>query len=692
MLKHILFTVVLIGGFVIPVTGQEQFNEIGRWAYGSTLDVAFHGTYAFLGSGNYLLTLDIANPAIPEDYGELYLPSHVESVEVVGDVLYAYCDSRIFVFQIASDGSLEQLQDVDTGLGKYVTLAHGKDYVLATRYYYTSVYRRSANGTLTFLVEFKGYPAFGSYFATGNRIYGAGGRSTLNILDSSSPDEPEISTFSFDDLRTIYGVYGTQDLLFVADGDSVHIFNQENLTQRIGVIPGFAQGMVISGDTLYLAGQGHGTAVYDIRDPGHPVFLTVIEGWSEAVDIHENYLVIKKQFEGCILYDLSKGLNLQMAGVLYKGGYAYDLDVTSGKALLAYGRIGLQIVDLDFPDLNRIGTVSGQDYLSMEHVVHQGHYAYVAVAGDGIYTIDFSDPASPRVIDTFALVSSARDMALLGTSLYVVTNSELMILDVSNPEDLVVVGEIQEFTDRYYRVFPLMENVLYTYTSKKFLKTIDVSDPSRLQVVDSIQLSFALNDIARKDDHLYLGSNDGLIVNITDPLHPVQEQSGIFKYNPLGLEVYEDYLMVVYEYRDLQVLELSDPVNPAPTDATTPVYSPKNIEMHEDTLYYLDYANGLSAYLFSREVSGIKFQPVLPTVKIVPNPARNMIGLEWPEPPNGTNLQAQIYTASGERFSILPLHHRDGSATANVDHLPPGIYLVRVSDGDKIFAGRFIKL
>lgn len=89
-------------------------------------------------------------------------------------------------------------------------------------------------------------------------------------------------------------------------------------------------------------------------------------------------------------------------------------------------------------------------------------------------------------------------------------------------------------------------------------------------------------------------------------------------------------------------------------------------------------------------LSGLELLPIDMTV--FPNPVKNVLNLELKSSVQGT-YQMEILDLRGTVLASrqLDLDFETNRISENVDHLSPGIYLVRVTDGQKLVSGKVLK-
>ncbi|HSN78223.1 MAG TPA: CARDB domain-containing protein [Anaerolineae bacterium] len=157
--------------------------------------------------------------------------------------------------------------------------------------------------------------------------------------------------------------------------------------------------------------------------------------------------------------------------------------------------------------------------------------ALVAAGGQGVQSVDITDPSTPQLVGTLSLPGEANDVA--------------MIERAGQKYALVAAGAAG-------------------------LQVIDVNDPASLQAIGSYDTPNNAVGVAVDDgNYAYLAdSSAGLrIVDISDPANPVAPKTGGSFYDTTGtaygVAIYGGYAYVADGSPGLVVVDVSDPVNPA---------------------------------------------------------------------------------------------------------------------------------
>ena len=87
--------------------------------------------------------------------------------------------------------------------------------------------------------------------------------------------------------------------------------------------------------------------------------------------------------------------------------------------------------------------------------------------------------------------------------------------------------------------------------------------------------------------------------------------------------------------------------------------------------------------------TGIMPVTTLPSVDIYPNPVKSILNIQS----QGLNIgkaNIEIIGGKGERVMVQKLNA--ATKAVNIQSLPAGTYLLKVSDGDKVYTKRFVKM
>lgn len=155
---------------------------------------------------------------------------------------------------------------------------------------------------------------------------------------------------------------------------------------------------------------------------------------SKAVDIVGNYAYVAAGSKGLLILDTSDPANPVFTGYIDTQG-ANDVVVSNGFAYIAdYHK--LDIIDVSDPSSPfEVGQAEGPSWTYS--VAVQGDYAYVGASD--LHIFDVNDPYDPVQVG-FCDMTVVHGIAVQGDYAYVADNSNLQVVDVSNPFNPFIAG------------------------------------------------------------------------------------------------------------------------------------------------------------------------------------------------------------------------------------------------------------
>ena len=250
-------------------------------------------------------------------------------------------------------------------------------------------------------------------FVTEDRAYIAYAEDGLRIVDIHNPEKPKLlSTFKAD--GNVRDVVARGNYAYVAElRAGVRVIDVSDVSHpaSVGILPvEKIQELTLSGEHLFVAGRDSGVMIYTIADPVMPVKLGKISSYDAlSVAVAEDILGISdsKKIYFMNIADPTHPININETDQLSRGnegfvirdGYAYVPDGDS-----------LRIFDTTSPEQAvQTGVVFTGGYGYEVAVV--GRYACVAADRSGLRIVDVSDVSQPRVVGYYDDVPLARGIA-----------------------------------------------------------------------------------------------------------------------------------------------------------------------------------------------------------------------------------------------------------------------------------------
>ncbi len=356
----------------------------------------------------------------------------------------------------------------------------------------------------------------------GNHAYVADSGSGLQIVEVSAPSGPTI-VGAVVIPGTSLGVLVAGDIAYVGAGDSgvqVVDISDPTMPSLVGSVdtPGTARGLAVSGDRLYVADGSAGLRVVNVSSPASPV----IEGAVATPDVaHDVRVSGRRAFvatgsSGLQIVDVTDPGNPVIVDAQDTPGDARALAMSGHLAYVADSGSGLDVIEIEMAI--PLTSLSNYDTSgSATSIVVSGDVAFVADYGAGIVTLDVSDPSVPMLLDSYDTPNVARDLALSGDVAYVADGTSLVVLDVSDPTNLTLLGT---YAGNAQDV-AISGNTAYVADGGNTLLVLDVSDPSVPTLVGSLP-GIGADGVAVAGDVAYVASDSGLSsVDVSVPSSPV---------------------------------------------------------------------------------------------------------------------------------------------------------------------------
>lgn len=292
---------------------------------------------------------------------------------------------------------------------------------------------------------------------------------------------------------------------------------------------GYVRNLWIKDTLLFVAARYAGLLIYDISKPESLCLIGICDTIGDTWDV-----VVKDSFAYVVagnrlwVIDISDPLRAQIrCNSSFKNPWILYLDVVPPFAYVVGG--GLTVVDVSDPDnIFEVGycDMAGLDAVRYDIVVKHP-YAYIANNRSGLVLVDVSNPANPTVDTTLSVPwGYTTGVAVL------------------NPSYIEVVG------------FP-----------PGGIVSVDVSDPTRLQIVDTLALGAFPWGIAISEARSYVASHCGglQIVDISDP-HSLK-RIGVYdkvwdRARSVGISRRLSLACVANNVQGLKIVDISDPKEP----------------------------------------------------------------------------------------------------------------------------------
>lgn len=260
-----------------------------------------------------------------------------------------------------------------------------------------------------------------------------------------------------------------------------------------------------NGEYIYVSSGYAGLIILDASDPlnPHEISRSSISSALYATSRdeyayyggHDGKLRIINVAEPSAVF-LEQSLDLEW-------GIIHHILLEEDLAFVAADGVGVVIHDISDPgNPVEMATISGGN---IPAVAVRGNYLYMSRYLYDMDIYDISDPSNPILTNTFETTGNAGYVFIEDDRLYLIDGGSLLIIDISDPTNLALLGQSNDFGGRGYDEF-LVENSV-VYSTGGFFQVLDASDPENIVEME-LEVGFDFTTgVTLVDDYIYVSYN-----------------------------------------------------------------------------------------------------------------------------------------------------------------------------------------
>ena len=589
---------------ILNVSDPENPELISMtYMYSQAQDIVVQDDIAYIGGGGRIDIFDVSNPENPIHLSMIPVIDWCVSLSVRNDMLYAACcQGGIYFVDISNPQSpiieahyeeifIPVLIDV-VWPAAYVQHFEGPMFILNIE-------------DLNNIMIVGQLPSYTEYFIINEeQLYINAELNFINIFDISNPLNPV-------ELSSNEGVgrpLVVEENILYSRGSGIDVFqiNDDFELSPLGMYDSWAiiEGFIVSDEIAFDITRWEGMQILDFSDPleekciGSCNLLSV----PADMDLYVNAVYISydhNEMAGIVdLSDLEEPTYLQFPNaeddiysftlwndVLFAKDwlniYSYDLsnplepelletfDSNAGDNILS--TMEDILIDFDYSEIQfysivnpfEISEISEYNDIGMKTAVEaKNGYVYYAIYQQGIKIIDLSDPQNPELVEFYPLDGFVGGMKISDNILYVSYESEVILLDITNPASIMFITSIQPHEDSEFTAPAIIDgnDLIIADASWNELFIYDISTPAVPVLVNNYQGCRQIIKMILVEDYLLTGnSRSGFAVITLDGL----------------LESYKNEIILINE---INLFNYPNPFNP-----TTTITFSLNTENTEDT-------------------------------------------------------------------------------------------------------------
>ncbi len=459
---------------------------------GDGQDLLVRGHHLLVAAGQAgLVVLDISNPAAPVIIGSLDTPGTARGVAVSGNLAAVADDGGVVIVDLATPQQPRFVGAAETLDHAYDVAMDGPMLLVTSWNAGLEVFDLTVPAEPTAMAQLALPGQARDIELAGSDAYIT--CSSLCIVDVALPDQPRlVGRASTTDGPIAVQPAGAHTYVTCADG-GLDVFDSDPPLSPPalgrGPVAGVAFGVATSGPLTFVGAEDFN--VFDHSDPTAPELLGTLEFTGSTSRLGTD------------------------------GRYAYLTTANAGG-----GR--LLIIDTAEPSAPTLTSFLQVEGFVSSVSVGQGVVYLADFFYGGLFTVDVSAPAAPRVVDTDQTRPYALQLAQVGTHLLVGTGAfgdgAIQVFDVSSPLDPVLVGDLP-VDARGINGLAVQGSLAYATLhqgGEGTFAVIDAADPASLVILGTLWLPDELHGVVVDGDLAYVTTFLGFVhvIDVSDPAAP----------------------------------------------------------------------------------------------------------------------------------------------------------------------------
>jgi uncharacterized repeat protein (TIGR02543 family) len=244
--------------------------------------------------------------------------------------------------------------------------------------------------------------------------------------------------------------------------------------------------IVVNGNYAFVASGSKSIGIYDISNPAGPVLLKAITTTQniKRIAVAGNYLYVTENYS-LETIDISNPANAVIVNAIYINDIFNDIAVYNDYLFIT-GYSGIGIVSI----ANRAAPVYlkkiSECGIFMTNLCVQGQQLYASMFYDGLNVISIANPENPVLVSSTQLNTNLYDVKVRGNYAYLVGQSLVAIVNISNAVSPVIVGKYSKFAnpENVYNEITISGDTAYVQSKDKGVLLLNISDPTNIRPVD----------------------------------------------------------------------------------------------------------------------------------------------------------------------------------------------------------------
>ena len=417
----------------------------------------------------------------------------------------------------------------------------------------------------------------------------------LDILDNTDPGNPaKISRYI--SRGFIYDIKSRDTLVFLAiNGTGLQIISIANISNPVEIsyikIAGYYPYIEIQGDRLFYSENKYYLHIIDISNPAHPEIIAEHKLPSiKKFKVRGNYVFATLQWYGFKILDISTPGSINEV-FYYDTKNCYDVAIKDNLMSLSLNNklLIFDISNISSPVLlDTINLISG-----FYNCTFYDKNTIIIAGNKDIIFVDIRDINNPVISTGYEIdVLDFEKMLIHNDFLYLALHQNgLNILDISNMDNVYLKGKYD--TGKYANSIALKDSIVYLTQYPDKISVLNVSDPQKPVVVQTIEGLKIINFIRIKDNYLFCSDMGLRIFDISNPLNP--QEISYYENNSWSYDfiIRDTLVYLATGSNGIVIIDISDINHPQKIWALDKYKKVKVLDVRESLAIFSNFPTGL---------------------------------------------------------------------------------------------------
>ena len=283
----------------------------------------------------------------------------------------------------------------------------------------------------------------------------------------------------------------------------------------------FAREVKLSSDEkkAYVADTKGNIQVIDLSNIHSPKIVNSITTPYRSYSLElgsDNIAYVATGINGLEIIDLNELSNPAILGSLKSAYKAYAVKLKGNYAYIAQGYKGLQVVNISDKFSPTQFTTIDTSGFAIDLAI-EGNTVYVADGYKGLQKIDISSPDSPTLLNRTDSSDFTNSVKLIDNTNYIIVSDGESGVKILDKSDLSEISNYKTDTKAGTITLDSTASKAYVAMGTEGILVLDISNPSTISKITTIDTSSYAKSITLKGDKGYIAGGDGgvFVVNLT---------------------------------------------------------------------------------------------------------------------------------------------------------------------------------